>query len=219
MDISPIPFLIKYAPKKLEDFVMERNRHYDLLESFFKNPKLSHWYLYGKLGLGITNNPCLNWYLIGSEVNQAVLKQIREGTRLRPSGLFHVVVIDEADAIPAYCRTSLLKDLDLSDPYGQKNTCWIFTSNQEAETGLGEKLKTRTNRVLFTAEGLAKPAAQWLIKIADLEGFVLAPAQASNIVKEVSNNLRDALAELDRRCSSGRLARKDAPPDEMQAAA
>jgi replication-associated recombination protein RarA len=225
------PFVEKYSPTKLEDFVMVKNRHYDLLKDFFQNPSVSHWLLHGHPGLGkstmadlmarrvTNNNPGLVWHLIGNEVNQKVLAEIADKTQLRPSGLFHAVIIEEIDAISPFCRTSLLKTLDPKGANADKNTCWFLTSNEEPERAVGDRIKSRINRVLFTSEGICGPAAEWLIKIADLEGFVLSKSQATKLVQESTNNIREAMSELERRCRTGRIPRKDAPPQEMREAA
>ena len=97
--------------------------------------------------------------LSGNEINAGVLKEIQITAQYLPRGLFHVVVVDEADTIPGFFRTSLLKMTDPKDLNAPRNTIWIFTSNEEPEKALGEKLSSRVNRVRFSSQGIAEPSA------------------------------------------------------------
>jgi DNA polymerase III delta prime subunit len=225
-------FLAKYCPSSFQDLVKPKDRDFSAIEDFLETPYLSHWLLHGNLGLGKSTTAFLMAQrvagntdhgsarsLSGNEINAGVLKEIQITAQYLPRGLFHVVVVDEADTIPGFFRTSLLKMTDPKDLNAPRNTIWIFTSNEEPEKALGEKLSSRVNRVRFSSQGIAEPAARWLMKIASLEGFNLPEAAAKNLVKETQNNLREALILLQRKCVKGKLARIDAESFAMQEAA
>ncbi len=72
----------------------------------------------------------------------------------------------------------------------------VLTSNDELPD-FDSRFLSRTKPQLFTAQGLAPLARDWLLRIADAEGIPLDRREASRIVKISHNNLRACLQSLE----------------------
>ena len=130
----------------------------------------------------------------GSDLSIEAVRSIASTCRQRPLpgfGLFHAVIIDEADSIPraAQVRTlALLEDLQ----YG----VLIFTSNDSLDE-FESRFVGRVKLLPFGTQALCEPATQRLLKIAAKEGIPLTKKAAERIFKQSRSDLRASLQVLD----------------------
>jgi len=109
------------------------------------------------------------------------------------SGGFHLVIVDEADRMTPAAQLALLSKLDATE--APPNTIWIFTCN--ATDGLEPRFLSRTRQLEFSSYGLATEATRLLESIWQREAHGATAPNFARIVKESSNNLRDALMFLE----------------------
>jgi len=75
---------------------------------------------------------------------------------------------------------------------------------------------SRTKPQLFTAQGLAPRARDWLIRIAAAEGIPISKKEAARVVKLAHNNLRACLQSLELLGAERRVVGPCALPDATQ---
>jgi DNA polymerase III delta subunit len=108
-------------------------------------------------------------------------------------GGYYSLIVNEADKIPSLAQIRLL---DLMDRLPEYNLTMVLTSNDELPD-FDSRFLSRTKPQLFTAQGLAPLARDWLSRIAAAEGIPLSKSEAARIVKISHNNLRACLQSLE----------------------
>ena len=114
----------KYRPQRIAEFVgLEKQRK--ILAKLAANPYASAWLFVGPPGVGKTSMALA----LGSELNaelhhvgsqkcnlETLETTVRQCNYVPLSGGFHVVLIDEADAMSEAAQKYLLSKLDASEP-------------------------------------------------------------------------------------------------------
>jgi replication-associated recombination protein RarA len=197
----PQPLAEKYRPRTIADFVgLERPKK--IIGQFAAHPYPSAWLFVGPPGVGKTTMALALAEQIGAEIHhipsqkcnaQAIEDTCRMCAYVPLSGGFHLVIVDEADKMTPAAQLSLLSKLDATDAPPQ--TIWIFTCN--ATDGLEPRFLSRTRQIEFSSYGLANEAARLLESIWQREANGASAPNFARIVKQSSNNLRDALMCLE----------------------
>ena len=195
----------KYRPQAVKDLVLPTQHSISAALNFCRNPYPSAWLLHGKPGLGKTSlatimgqiaseSPLALQTFSGPDVNIELVRDLAASfTSGCLFGRYHTVVINECDSMPAAAQ---IRFLDILDRLKQCKTVVICTSNDDLAS-FEERFLSRVRPQLFTSQGLANPARDWLQRVADQEGIPLTAAQAARIVKLSKNNLRAALQGLE----------------------
>lgn len=197
----PQPLAEKYRPQAISEFVgLERPKK--IIGQFAAKPYQSAWLFVGPPGVGKTSMALALAAQIGAEIHhipsqkcnaQAIDDTCRMCAYVPFSGGFHLVIVDEADRMTPTAQLALLSKLDATD--APPNTIWIFTCN--AKDGLEPRFLSRTRQVEFSSYGLASDAARLLESIWQREAQGASAPNFTRIVKESSNNIRDALMFLE----------------------
>jgi replication-associated recombination protein RarA len=197
----PQPLAEKYRPRTIAEFVgLEKPKK--IIGRFAANPYQSAWLFVGPPGVGKTSMALALASQIGAEIHhipsqkcnaQAIDDTCRMCAYVPLSGGFHLVIVDEADRMTPAAQLALLSKLDATD--APPNTIWVFTCN--ATEGLEPRFLSRTRQLEFSSYGLANEAAQLLESIWQREVHGAARPNFARIVKESSNNIRDALMFLE----------------------
>lgn len=109
------------------------------------------------------------------------------------SGGFHLVLVDEADRMSNAAQLHFLSKLDATAFPPQ--TIFIFTCN--STEGLEPRFLSRTRQIEFSSYGIANEAIRLLESIWQREANGASAPNLPRIVKNGSNNLRDALMCLE----------------------
>ena len=107
---------------------------------------------------------------------------------------FHMVIVDEVDAISEGAALAWLSKLDAAAPL--PNTIVVFTCNSTER--LEKRFLSRCRVLEFSSYGMSSAIAELLQKIWDTEtDNPLDRPNFARIVKDANNNLRDALMSLE----------------------
>jgi replication-associated recombination protein RarA len=195
------PLAEKYRPRTIADFVgLEKPKK--IIGRFAAKPYQSAWLFVGPPGVGKTSMALALATQIGAEVHhipsqkcnaQAIDDTCRICAYVPLSGGFHLVIVDEADKMTPAAQLGLLSKLDATD--APPSTIWVFTCN--ATDGLEPRFLSRTRQLEFSSYGLANDAARLLDSIWQQESHGAIAPNFARIVKESTNNLRDALMCLE----------------------
>ena len=109
------------------------------------------------------------------------------------SGGFHLVLVDEADKMSNAAQLHFLSKLDATAFPPQ--TIFVFTCN--TTEGLEARFLSRTRQIEFSSYGLAGEATRLLESIWQRETINVPAPNFARIVKESSNNIREALMCLE----------------------
>ena len=197
----PMPLAEKYRPRAIDDFVgLDKPKR--ILGKFAMNPYQSAWIFIGPPGTGKTTMALALAEMLRAEVHHIPSQQcnvanvedvIRQCWYVPVSGGFHLVLVDEADKMSNAAQLHFLSKLDATAFPPQ--TIFVFTCN--ATDGLETRFLSRTRQIEFSSYGLASEATRLLEYIWEREANGASAPNFPRIVKESSNNVRDALMTLE----------------------
>jgi replication-associated recombination protein RarA len=191
----------KYRPRTLADFIgLEKPKR--ILSKFAENPYSSAWLFGGPPGCGKTAMALALAEMLRTELHHIPSQQcniasvedvMRQCWYVPASGGFHLVLVDEADRMTPAAQLHFLSKLDATAFPPQ--TIFVFTCN--GTEGLEPRFLSRTRQIDFSNYGMACEAARLLEAIWQREANGAAAPNFARIVKESSNNVRDALMCLE----------------------
>jgi replication-associated recombination protein RarA len=196
-----MPLAGKYRPRAIADFAgLDKPKR--ILTNFAANPYQSAWTFIGPPGTGKTTMALALAEMLKAEVHHIPSQQcnvanvedvIRQCWYVPISGRSHVVLVDEADKMPNAAQLHCLSKLDATAFPPQ--TIFVFTCN--STDGLEARFLSRTRQIEFSSYGLAAEATRLLESIWQRESEGASAPNFARIVKESSNNIRDALMCLE----------------------
>jgi replication-associated recombination protein RarA len=196
-----MPLAEKYRPRAIADFVgVDKPKR--ILGKFATNPYQSAWIFIGPPGTGKTTMALALAEMLRAEVRHIPSQQcnvanvedvIRQCWYVPVSGGFHLVLVDEADKMSNAAQLHFLSKLDATAFPPQ--TIFVFTCN--ATDGLETRFLSRTRQIEFSSYGMSSEATQLLESIWEREAKGASAPNFARIVKESSNNVRDALMTLE----------------------
>ena len=214
-----IALIEKYRPRCIADLILPPNHHLAPALEFLADPSPGAYLSYGHSGLGKTSLAHLmadaatgdhqhtKLVYSGADLTIDVVRHLASIVAQRPLfGLYHAIVVDEADAIPRAAQVRLLQVLDHPG-----SAVWLFSSNDGIEE-FEPRFVSRCKPLPFTSQGLLSVATPWLTDIAAKEGIPLEKKMAERILKDERNNLRGAIQSLDILRSHHRLGGVRVPP-------
>jgi len=197
----PMPLAEKYRPRVIAGFVgLDKPKR--ILGKFATNPYQSAWIFIGPPGTGKTTMALALAEMLRAEVRHIPSQQcnvanvedvIRQCWYVPVSGGFHLVLVDEADKMSNAAQLHFLSKLDATAFPPQ--TIFVFTCN--ATDGLESRFLSRTRQIEFSSYGMASEATRLLENIWQREANGASAPNFARIVKESSNNVRDALMTLE----------------------
>ena len=197
----PMPLAEKYRPRAIAEFVgLDKPKR--ILGKFATNPYQSAWIFIGPPGTGKTTMALALAEMLRAEVHHIPSQQcnvanvedvIRQCWYVPVSGGFHLVLVDEADKMSNAAQLHFLSKLDATAFPPQ--TIFVFTCN--ATDGLETRFLSRTRQIEFSSYGMSSEATQLLESIWEREAKGASAPNFARIVKESSNNVRDALMTLE----------------------
>jgi replication-associated recombination protein RarA len=197
----PMPLAEKYRPRAIADFIgLDKPKR--ILSKFAANPYPSAWLFAGPTGTGKTTMALALVEMLRAELHHIPSQQchiasvedvMRQCWYVPASGGFHLVLVDEADRMTPAAQLHFLSKLDATAFPPQ--TIFVFTCN--GTDGLEPRFLSRTRQIDFSSYGMACEAARLLEGIWQREANGAAAPNFARIVKESSNNVRDALMCLE----------------------
>jgi replication-associated recombination protein RarA len=197
----PMPLAEKYRPRAIAEFVgLDKPKR--ILGKFATNPYQSAWIFIGPPGTGKTTMALALADMLRAEVHHIPSQQcnvanvedvIRQCWYVPVSGGFHLVLVDEADKMSNAAQLHFLSKLDATAFPPQ--TIFVFTCN--STDGPESRFLSRTRQIEFSSYGMASEATRLLEAIWEREANGASAPNFARIVKESSNNVRDALMTLE----------------------
>jgi DNA polymerase III gamma/tau subunit len=197
----PVGLAEKYRPRRIADFV-GLVRPKKILLAFSRKPHPSAWLFVGPTGVGKTTMALALAEELGAEVEhipsqKCTVENVEDAVRrcwyVPLRGGFHIVIVDEADAMSNAAQLALLSKLDATAFPPQ--TIFVFTSN--ATDRLEPRFLSRCREVEFSSYGMAGDIAAFLERVWHQEGGNGNAPDFIRLAKEARNNLRDCLMRLE----------------------
>jgi replication-associated recombination protein RarA len=198
----PQPLAEKYRPRLIADFVgLERPKR--ILSKLAASPYPSAWIFVGPSGTGKTTMALALAEAIPAELHHVpsqnctleTVERTRRTCQYVPVAgcRFHLVLVDEGDRMSQAAQVCFLSKLDATD--FPPNTIFVFTCN--STDGLEKRFLSRCRVIEFSSYGMAAEVQQLLARIWNTETGSAAAPNFARIVKEATNNVRDALMTLE----------------------
>ncbi|HKT88459.1 MAG TPA: AAA family ATPase [Candidatus Sulfotelmatobacter sp.] len=204
----PQPLSEKYRPQRIADFVgLEKAKR--IVGKLAGNPFPSAWLFVGPSGTGKTTMglalaaemPAELHHIPAKECTLETVQEVcrqchycpRQPDDWKPVR-FHLVLVDEADQMSYPAQLAFLSKLDATA--FPPNTIFVFTCN--STDNLEKRFLSRCRTIEFSSYGMANEIAGLLSAIWDKETDN--PVERPNfarIVKDATNNVRDALMTLE----------------------
>ena len=195
----------KYQPRRISDFAGLKTAK-TLMGKLAQSPWESSWLLCGAPGTGKTSMAFAVAKQLNAEVHhvpssrcdKAMVEKLVYDCNFVPMfgcSNWHVVIIDEIDAITTAAQNALLSVLDGSGHF-PKNSIWFFTCNQTGK--LEQRFLSRCRVIPFAAMADASELGDFLYGV----WFDEAPATATaplmhQIFSETDGNVRAALMAIE----------------------
>jgi replication-associated recombination protein RarA len=198
----PQSLVERYRPRSLSEFVgIERVKR--VLNSFIAKPFPNAAFLFvGGSGVGKTSCGLVLCEMLRAELhhvpsqcaNLATIEEVvRQCYYVPKNGTYHLILIDEIDAISRAASLALLSKMDATG--FPPSTIFVLTSN--SVEGLEPRFLSRCMVLPFQSHGVAKDAATFLEQIWQKEAGDLAERpNFLRIVQDSKNNIRDAVNSL-----------------------
>lgn len=199
----PVSLTERYRPRTMSEFVGLAKPKI-LCAKLAAKPFPSAWLFIGPSGTGKTTMAAALAEMIPAEVHHipsqecdlANLERVTRTCQYVPmaSKKMHLILVDEADQMSPAAQLFLLSKLDGTATL--PNTIWIFTCNSVER--LQDRFLSRVKQIEFSSYGIAADATALLERIwrENAPAGAAAPNFA-RLVKEVSNNVREALMRLE----------------------
>ena len=191
----------KYRPHSFADFVGQ-DKVRKVLTNFVARPTRNAAFLFsgpsgvGKTSAGIALCEALRGELHHVPSQQCNLATIEDTVRqchyVPKNGTYHVVLVDEADAMSKAAQLALLSKLDATA--FPPSTVFVFTCN--STDGLEPRFLSRCMCLPFSSHGLAESAAKLLERIWQAEAGEAEAPNFMRLVRDSQNNIRDAVNSL-----------------------
>ena len=189
----------KYRPVRIADFVgLEKQRK--IISKLAANPFPSAWLFVGPPGVGKTSMALALAAETGMELHHIPSQQcnvanvddvIRQCWYVARSGGFHLVLVDECDAMSSAAQLAFLSKLDATAFPPQ--TVFIFTANQTER--LESRFLSRCRVLEFSSYGLGSDLRSLLQRVWQAEA---GNAPEPDYAKLASgNNVRQSLMNLE----------------------
>ena len=204
----PQPLSEKYRPQHIADFVgLEKAKR--IVGKLAATPFPSAWLFVGPSGTGKTTMglalaaemPAELHHIPAKECTLETVQEVCRQCHYCPrqpddwkSVRFHLVLVDEADQMSYPAQLAFLSKLDATA--FPPNTIFVFTCN--STDNLEKRFLSRCRTIEFSSYGMANEIAGLLSAIWDKETDN--PVERPNfarIVKDATNNVRDALMTLE----------------------
>jgi len=191
----------KYRPRTLAGFIgLEKQRR--VLAKLVSQPFASAWLFFGPPGVGKTSIGLALASELGAELHHigsqqctlgALESTVRQCQFVPLSGGFHVVIVDEADAMSDAAQKYLLSKLDSSEPV--PNTIWVFTAN--ATDRLEARFLSRCRVLEYSSYGLNAALVSLLQRVWDAESNGAPAPNLERLSRDAHNNVRESLMRLE----------------------
>ena len=198
----PVSLTERYRPRAIAEFV-GLSKPKQVCAKLAANPFESGWVFLGPSGTGKTTMARALAELIPAEVHHIPSQECDLATLERVSRIcqyvpmagrrVHLILVDEADQMSPAAQLYCLSKLDGTAQL--PNTIWVFTCNSIDR--FQDRFLSRTTTIEFSSYGIAADTAALLERI--WKENAPAGAAAPNfarIVKEASNNVRDAIQKI-----------------------
>ena len=189
----------KYRPQSIAAFIgLDKQRK--VLAKLAANPYASAWLFVGPPGVGKTSMALALASELRAELHhvgsqkcnlESLETVVRQCNYVPLSGGFHVVLIDEADAMSEAAQKYLLSKLDASEPV--PNTIWIFTCN--ATDRLEARFLSRCRVLEFSSYGLNGQLIELLRRVWAAEANGSPEPNLERLSR--GNNVRECLMRLE----------------------
>jgi DNA polymerase-3 subunit gamma/tau len=203
----PVPLSEKYRPRLIKDF-LGLAKEKKILAAFCRRPMDSAFLFVGPSGIGKTTMALAMALEMGCELHHIPSQKanvenvedcIRQCWYVAANGGFHLVLVDEADAMSNAAQLALLSKLDATAR--PPKTIFVFTCNDTAR--LEKRFLSRCMVLEFSSYGMRAELASFLAKVWDWEvghSSDLPEAQKPDferVAKDAQNNCRNALMRLE----------------------
>ena len=191
----------KYRPRTIAGFAgLEKQRK--ILSKLAVNPYSSAWLFVGPPGVGKTSMALALaedlkaelHHIPSQKCNVAEVEEvIRQCWYVPRSGGFHLVLVDEADAMSNAAQLAFLSKLDATAFPPQ--TIFVFTCN--GTDRLEPRFLSRCRVLEFSSYGLSDAICEHLARVWSAEGGNGDCPNLKRLVGETHNNVRESLMRLE----------------------